>query len=192
MIPTPGTVTQVSPLLVLTDSADTATPALCLAHYSPKLNDRVSLLRQGSQILVLGNFQGGDALAVSAVRASSSSTISSSTHMGILSTPAVMGDGIKKFKITIYWYSFKATVTGDNFEAGIRRDGATLLDKALVSIQSTYSGPYGNGGSLVTEDVPAAGSHTYDLTAARRNGTGTAFIEGGTGYQMGIIAEQMP
>lgn len=52
----PGTVTQASPLLVLLDSADTATPALHLASYTPALNDRVSVLMQGKQALVIGRF----------------------------------------------------------------------------------------------------------------------------------------
>jgi hypothetical protein len=58
MMTTPETVTQASPLLVRTDSADSATPALCLA-----LNDRVSMLQQGSQLVVIGTTQAGVPLA---------------------------------------------------------------------------------------------------------------------------------
>ena len=50
----PATVTQVSPLLVQLDSSDTAAPALHLDAHTPVLADRVSVVQQGSQLLVLG------------------------------------------------------------------------------------------------------------------------------------------
>jgi len=50
----PGTITSASPLEVQLDSADTATPALRLASYTPTLNDRVAVIVQGGQLLVLG------------------------------------------------------------------------------------------------------------------------------------------
>jgi hypothetical protein len=50
----PATVTQASPLLVRLDSSATSVPALHLAAYTPVLADRVSVLRQGSQLVVLG------------------------------------------------------------------------------------------------------------------------------------------
>ena len=52
----PATVTQVSPLRVQLDSSRTDAPALCLASYTPTVADRVSVERQGTQILVLGRF----------------------------------------------------------------------------------------------------------------------------------------
>lgn len=52
----PGTVTQASPLLVRLDSSATAMPALRLTSYTAVVNDRVSVDRQGSQLLVLGKF----------------------------------------------------------------------------------------------------------------------------------------
>jgi hypothetical protein len=52
----PATVTQVSPLWVRLDSAPSPTPALRLASYTPVLGDRVSVVRQGSQMNVLGKF----------------------------------------------------------------------------------------------------------------------------------------
>ena len=50
----PGTITSASPVLVQLDSSDTAAPALCLASYTPVLNDRVAVIVQGGQLLVLG------------------------------------------------------------------------------------------------------------------------------------------
>ena len=50
----PGTVTQESPLLVRLDASDSATPALRLDPYIPTEFDRVAVIRQGSQLLVLG------------------------------------------------------------------------------------------------------------------------------------------
>jgi len=50
----PGTVTSASPLEVQLDSSDTATPAMHLASYAPTLNDRVAVIVQSGQILVLG------------------------------------------------------------------------------------------------------------------------------------------
>ena len=50
----PGTVTSASPLEVQLDSSDTATPALRLASYTPVLADRVAVIVQGGQSLVLG------------------------------------------------------------------------------------------------------------------------------------------
>jgi len=50
----PGTITSASPLEVQLDSSDTAAPALRLASYAPTLNDRVAVIVQGGQLLVLG------------------------------------------------------------------------------------------------------------------------------------------
>jgi len=49
-----GTVTSVSPLLVQLDSASTAAPALTLVSYIPVIGNRVTVLVQGSQLLILG------------------------------------------------------------------------------------------------------------------------------------------
>lgn len=51
-----GTVTQVSPLLVLLDGATTASSANKLTSYTPTVNDRVVVDRFGSQLLVLGTW----------------------------------------------------------------------------------------------------------------------------------------
>ena len=51
----PATVTQATPtLLVRLDSSATAVPALHFAAYTPVVGDRVSVLRQGSQVVVVG------------------------------------------------------------------------------------------------------------------------------------------
>jgi hypothetical protein len=50
----PATVVTVSPLTVRLDSSATAVPALCLGSYVPIAADRVSVDRQGSQVIVLG------------------------------------------------------------------------------------------------------------------------------------------
>jgi len=52
----PGIVTSASPLEVLLDSSDTSDPALRLASYTPTLNDRVAVIEQGGQLLVLGAY----------------------------------------------------------------------------------------------------------------------------------------
>ena len=52
----PATVTSASPLRVQLDSADTDDPGLHLTSYTPVLADRVSVVVQGSQLLVLGAF----------------------------------------------------------------------------------------------------------------------------------------
>ena len=50
----PGTVTQASPLLVRLDTSATPMPSVRLASYAPVVGDRVSVDRQGSQLLTLG------------------------------------------------------------------------------------------------------------------------------------------
>jgi len=50
----PGTVTSASPLRVQLDSSDTDDPALTLSSYTPTLTDRVAVIVQGGQLLVLG------------------------------------------------------------------------------------------------------------------------------------------
>ena len=50
----PATVMDDAPLLVRLDASDTATPALRLGAYTPTVGDRVAVIRQGSQLLVLG------------------------------------------------------------------------------------------------------------------------------------------
>ena len=50
----PATVTTASPLMVRLDSSATAVPALHFAAYTPVVGDRVSVLRQGSQVVVVG------------------------------------------------------------------------------------------------------------------------------------------
>jgi hypothetical protein len=47
-------VTTTSPLTVTIDSSSTAVPALRLAAYTPVVADRVAVIRQGSQLLILG------------------------------------------------------------------------------------------------------------------------------------------
>lgn len=49
-----GTVTSVSPLLVVLDGEDTAREFKKLSSYEPKLNDRVILIQHGSSYVVLG------------------------------------------------------------------------------------------------------------------------------------------
>ena len=52
----PATITSTAPLLARLDSSATAVPALRLASYTPVVADRVSVDRQGSQLLILGKF----------------------------------------------------------------------------------------------------------------------------------------
>ena len=49
-----GTVTSVSPLLVVLDGEDTGREFKKLSSYEPKLNDRVLLIPHGSSYLILG------------------------------------------------------------------------------------------------------------------------------------------
>ena len=50
----PATVSSVSPLTVTLHGSATAVPALCVASYTPVLNDQVSVDQQQSQAIILG------------------------------------------------------------------------------------------------------------------------------------------
>lgn len=49
-----GTVTSVSPFLVILDGEDTGKEFKRLSSYEPRLNDRVLLIPHGSSYVVLG------------------------------------------------------------------------------------------------------------------------------------------
>jgi hypothetical protein len=52
----PATVTQVTPLMIHYDSGSQSVPALKLGSYTPVVGDRVTVIEQNSEVIVLGSF----------------------------------------------------------------------------------------------------------------------------------------
>jgi hypothetical protein len=108
----------------------------------------------------------------------------------LVTAAPVTGDGVKRFKITGSFYSIVGTVAGDVFEARLY-DGSlsTLLGMQRVLIPAS---PFQTAGvTVVTTNVPAAGSHLYQMYLARVTGTGTATVSGGNTFPIEIIVEQI-
>lgn len=104
----------------------------------------------------------------------------------LVTAPAVLGDGVKRFKITA---SFEQVVSGaaDVYNLNIRYNGAIIRD-TVVFCNSTTAG---NGSTLVVTHVPTAGSATYSFTAFRFSGVATGQVRGAANSPIEIIVEQI-
>ena len=111
------------------------------------------------------------------------------TQVTVITAPAVVGDGVKRFKITGKSANTTFTVAGDVFDFKLLCDGTVIANyrKTIVT------GSDGGVPPLIVSDVPAAGSHTYTMSLGRVSGTGTATITPSTitGDKIEIIVEQI-
>jgi hypothetical protein len=106
----------------------------------------------------------------------------------VTSSAAVVGDGIKRFKITASYFTMTGTVSGDAFDFKIKDQSTGVTLTAFRTIIA----PNGTEGkSFVYTDVPAAGSHIYQFTAIRGVGTGTGQVSAGTAGPAELIVEQV-
>jgi hypothetical protein len=125
-------------------------------------------------------------LAVSAKNAALVGPFSTATT--IVQAPAVVADGIKKFKITATFRTAAGDVVSDLFSMNITEviSGTVVSGSNFVTFASTVNGIFSNAFTVVTADVPAAGSRTYRLDSTRIGGTGTATV-----YNSEIIVERI-
>jgi hypothetical protein len=106
----------------------------------------------------------------------------------VTSSAAVVGDGVKRFKITASYFTMTGTVVGDAFDFKIKDQstGTTLTAfRTIIAPNGT------EGKSFVYTDVPAAGTHVYQFTAIRGVGTGTGQVSAGAAGPAEIIVEQV-
>jgi len=89
-----------------------------------------------------------------------------------VTAPAVTGDGVKKFLITVAFKEAFSTVAGDTFRFQVVRAGAGVGIWQDVALTSTW----GNGRTLSTFDTPPAGAAIYTGSAYRFAGTGTGSV----------------
>ena len=168
----PGTVTQISPLLVRLDSSATAVPAVALASYFPVLNDRVSTDLQGAQLVVVGALpaSGFELIPPGVVLATAIWT-----PAGSVAAPAgwLACDGVAVSRTT---YARLWAVIGGVYGSG---DGSStfnlpnLCGKVVVGIDPSESefATIGQGGgekyhSLTVGELP---SHSHQLDSTGQN-----------------------
>lgn len=102
--------------------------------------------------------------------------------------PAVTGDGAKRFRISVTAWQMTGAA-GEVFDLAINDQTAgTVLALHRVPIASSTMS---NGITFVATDVPAAGSHVYNCSAARVLGTGTAIIQAAATAPREITVEQI-
>jgi len=101
----------------------------------------------------------------------------------------ITGDGVKRFKITGSFYMLTGTVVGDQFE--VRVVDATTTAVLQMMRMAVPTSTIAGSGSFSVSDVPAAGSHNYQLQMARISGTGTGSIGAGATIPLEIIVEQI-
>lgn len=103
--------------------------------------------------------------------------------------PAVTGDGIKRFRITVTAWHMTGAYQ-DVFDW-------TINDQTLGTVVATHRVPILSGGvssgvTFVATDVPAAGSHVYNCSAIRASGTGgTGTIQATATAPREITVEQI-
>lgn len=101
---------------------------------------------------------------------------SGTTVLDVISCTAITGDGATPWEITVDLASITFTVASDVFEVRIQ-NGATQLHSHRIQAAGAVSSAQA-GSTLVTINVPAAGSQTYKATIVRVAGTGTATVAG--------------
>ena len=126
--------------------------------------------------------------AVSTKTAGSVGPTSAGTALSILTAPSVIGDGVKRFKVTASIRTMAGTVANDFFTLTLVEvaSGATV-GLFSVAFVNTISGIFSPAITVVASDVPAAGTRTYRLDVARTGGTGTVTATG----PMEILVEQI-
>ena len=126
--------------------------------------------------------------AVSAKRTTSAGFYATGTL--ILAAPSVVGDGIKKFKITANYCAMTSTGAGDSFNLTIE-DSTTSTVLSTRTVDMPAAGTPTPGQCLTTTDVPAVGTHVYRLAGSRTAGTGVATIAANAQAPVDIIVEQI-
>jgi len=91
---------------------------------------------------------------------------------GIVNAPAVIGDGVKKFKITFAYTEAYSTVNGDICRFAIRNALAIIGPYQDVTLSTTW----GNGRTMVAFDTPAAGAVSYSGSGSRVVGSGALTV----------------
>ena len=102
---------------------------------------------------------------------------------------AASHSGVRRFRITGCLYSVQSTVPGDTFNIKIvDSTTAGVIQQTRVNIPATG---FSDGVSIVASDVPAVGSHAYQLVCERAVGTGTGTVLAGVTDPIEIIVEMI-
>ena len=110
------------------------------------------------------------------------------TATAIVAAPAVVADGVKKFKITAFVRAVVGTVVTDVFNFSITEvtAGTAVVAGNAALFVGTTAGIQSSCMTISVPHVPAAGSRVYRLDCARAAGTGQATV-----YDSQIIVEQI-
>jgi hypothetical protein len=179
----PATVTTVSPLTVTLDGSATAVPSLVLGSYAPVVNDRVSIDRQGSQVVIIGGPAPAAGPVAGATMGTPTTTASTGTAtaggaveirdsvLGNYTFTAVAG---RRYRAVLDGVLIQNTVATDTVEVNIRNGGgSTPITSSTLVAQGRGSG----ASSFVTVPVslsfvPGAGPVTLAAFTVRIAGTG--------------------
>jgi|SRR5665647_604095 len=113
----------------------------------------------------------------------------STTDVTVISAPAIDADGVGRFKITATTWVC-TSVAADMFDFKIKDSttGTVIATHRVIA----GAGGYVNSPTAVCSDVPAAGSHVYQLVAIRVGaGTGPGTIFASATAPIEIIVEQV-
>ena len=110
-----------------------------------------------------------------AVRAVRSTLVNTSvgSEVSIVTAPNVPGDGARRFKVSLSWFSAHTSVDVTTAELRLYR-GSTLVKAARIVPNLGGSGVM--GGSIFATDVPPAGPAVYVFKLVRVAGTGVVTI----------------
>lgn len=132
------------------------------------------------------------ARAISTKVTASVGSITGAADVAIVTSSAgVTGDGVKRFKITASFWCFNSTVANDGFDFKIKDQSTGATIATFREQASSTAGLSAGGGSFIVSDVPAIGSHVYQITAIRTSGTGTGTVSASATAPAEILVEQV-
>lgn len=109
------------------------------------------------------------------------------TTTTLATAPTVVGDGVKRFKITGSVHSISGTVAADIFSVRLTCDGVDIRS-GLSTITGNYTS---DSVTRTVTHVPAVGTRTYALIAVRVAGTGTGTISASATDPAEIVVERI-
>lgn len=209
----PGSVSTASPLTVLLDSSATPLPALSLGSYTPVVvGDRVSVDRQGSQLVVLGTlgvepvptppaastFGTLPTAPTSQLSVGTSTSGTTETRDTVWGSYAFTAAAGRRYQVVVAGALMSGSVIGDLWRVNIRNGGSSTPTAASTAVASTqvYTSVAGGGGqvqvSLGGSFVPGAGAVTLSVFVARQAGTGIGnLVSGAVARELYVVDKGM-
>lgn len=114
------------------------------------------------------------AAPVTAWSVAGGSPVSSGALVRGANAPAVMGNGVSVFKITVTMGAAYSTVSGDTATLAVLRTNNAVVYRSFIV---PLTGAWGASRTFVVTDVPPAGSMTYAIGWQRTTGTGSCSVQ---------------